>query len=214
MFRIVLFLSTVLISLPSSADGLTVEEPIEVSEEVEADLYEVPFTVEVQSREEERVLNVLHAVDNAVRLLDVEYDGGKFTLQPVKDKNGSTLFVGRVYYLLKLKNPSDLRKVLETLENLKRNYPEMVFSVGYGRWTVEPSKVKKVKVELKRELFGKVLKEVKNLSETLGAECRVKKVHLSEGTYPFIPFKINIPNPKKGKVKIELRAEVIFECYR
>ncbi len=210
----VFLLSAALISLPSFAGSFKIGETLKVHKEIEADLYEVPFLIEVRSGEEDRILNVLNAVDNAVRLLGLDYEGGKFSLRPFKDKSGRTLLVGRLHYLFRLKNPSTLSRILNTFENLKKNYPEMTYSVGAGTWTVEPARVEKIRDSLRMELFKKVRAEVVNLSETFGAECRIAELRLSERNPSFVPFRVDLPNPVRERVKVELRADVVFECYR
>ena len=216
MFKLLILLIPFLLTIPLQA--LEIRDKLSAEKILKPSLYELTIEIKTSGKTEGEVLNVLSAVDNGIKMLNIPYSGGYYRIYPkmVWDENLKKYrqdgFEGVVSYTFRFKNPNKQRRIFELLENIKRNYPT-TYSVVREVWVIPQKVLGRIKERLKRELLKEAKLKAKEYGKILDKSCDIKEIRFREFYTPIIPIRSkDVITPNRENKIVKITASVVFDC--
>ncbi|WP_028845655.1 SIMPL domain-containing protein [Thermodesulfovibrio thiophilus] len=197
---------------------------LEQTKEIEPDILAMRLEVSVITPKETETINILGAIDKAIKNLNLDYKGGKYSVYKrcwwEKDKQKCQGYRGEIEYIFELKDANAQNQIFETLERFKDKYgEEMNFTVSEPQWIVSKKNTAKIENELKLEVIDTAKDFSEKVSKKLGKTCYISNLDYeirrpSYGAEPiFLKTKnIEAPEPKKEELVIGVKVSVKLNC--
>ncbi|HID79853.1 MAG TPA: hypothetical protein EYH48_01325 [Aquifex aeolicus] len=152
--------------------------------------------IQISSRADSygKALNTLREVQKSLKSLEFNFKELSFTAEKRKEEVTAKV-------VLILKNPKGLSRLLWHLENVKANYPTLVFSLLGKKCFFPTSELERLKQNLRRKLLKEAQKMADIFGQKLGMKCRLDKLQMEE-------FKLLLPQRV-----LEGRAKAIWICH-
>jgi len=199
--------------------ALEIKDNLSAEKILKPDIYQIYLLVKTVGKTEEEVLNTLSALDNGIKMLSINYNGGYYQILPIKvwdeklKRYRQEGFEGSVLYVFKLRKPDKQKRIFQLLENIKKNYP-ISYSVVEENWAVSNEVLKQIKEKLKAELLREAKLKAKEYGKILKKRCDLKKLHFEEYGTPISPYPtLKVITPKKENKVVKIEASVVYECH-
>ena len=142
----------------------TVSITLEEKRELTPDTLLLNFRVNVTASREAEALNLTGSLDKALRKLNLEYKGGKYSVCEncwwEKGERKCIGYKGSIAYSFLLKNYSEQNEVFEVIDRFKKEHGEKVkLEVNEPEWIVSEKRRK----EAERELTVLIFERAKDL---------------------------------------------------
>jgi len=213
--------------LPATAVATTIEDAITVWRWVVPDLYALSVEVKAEGKREAEVLNALKRADDLLRETGLEYRGGNYNLQEVREWEATTKkyrlagFRGSAVYTFLLKSPKEQEKVLRALERAK-GFNRFIYKVRGARWELSWERRAEALKELKLKALKEALKEANLYGRELRQRCTLNYISYSHNFRPLPPIlpvevkplgkKVGAPSPVPFPNRVEVKARLKIEC--
>lgn len=197
---------------------------LEQTREIVPDILSMSLYVNVTTPKEIETINALGAIDKAIRNLNLDYKGGKYSVYKrcwwEKDRQKCQGYRGSSGYIFELKDATAQNQIFEMMERFKEKYgEEMNFTVSEPQWIVSKKNTTKVEDELKLEIIDTAKDFSEKVSKKLGKTCYISNIDYeirrpSYGPEPiFLKTKsIEAPEPKKEELVIGVKVGVKLNC--
>lgn len=214
--------------------GTKLSITLEETREPIPDILALDLKVDVTTAKEAEAINILGAIDNVLRNLNLDYKGGKYSVYKncwwEKGKQRCTGYKGSIGYLFELKNAASQNQIFEALERFKERYEkkmsleEMNFSVSQPEWRISEKEYHKVEDELKFKIIDTAKDFSDRVSKKLGKTCYISDIDYDvKRPLPIGPYygakaanlmerSIDAPEPKKEEKTVSVRAGVKLRC--
>jgi len=218
-------------SFPKKAcDGndTTVAIVLEEKRELTPDILLLSLRVNVTTAREIEAVNLIGILDEAIRKLNLEYKGGKYSVRENcwwdKGERKCAGYKGSIAYTFFLKSYSEQNEVLEVVDKFKREHGEKVkFEISEPEWIVSEKRKKEVEKELTVLIFEKAKGFSKVASKELGKICDIESInyereslrYYSDQFSTFVSAEASVvraPQPEKEEKSISVRASVRLRC--
>lgn len=203
----------------------------EEKRDIQPDVLNMNLSVSVKTQKESEAINILGAVDRAVRALSIDYSGGSYSVYKncwwEKGKLKCSGYKGDLQYIFKLKDPKEQNRILEAIEGIKDRYGEVLsYTVSNPQWIVTEKKFREMENSLKLEIIDSAIEFAKKVGEKIGRKCSISNIDYDiRRTYwePPVLLKstvtgidaekaIESPEPKKEDKTVTVKAQVRFIC--
>ncbi|MDW7973136.1 MAG: SIMPL domain-containing protein [Thermodesulfovibrio sp.] len=231
----VLFLIFILGLIPVYAeekdlDIVRISITLEERKEITPDILNITLGINANAQRESEVINILGAIDKAIRALNLNYSGGSYSVYKncwwEKDKRKCSGYKGELGYSFELKDAKEQNKILETIDEFKEKYGErMNYTVSNPQWLVSEKKAKAMENEIRLDIIDTALNFAKKAGEKLGKKCSISTINYDVRRpyfweppifYKAAPMMekamIEAPEPKKEDKAINVKASVGFVC--
>jgi len=216
--------------VPKTCDGnqTTVTISLEEKRELIPDTLLLKFRVSVTTTKETEALNLMGELDEALRKLNLEYKGGKYSVREncwwEKGERKCVGYKGSITYSFLLKNYSEQNEVFKVIDKFKRERGEKVkFEVNEPEWIVSEKRRKETERELTALIFERAKSFSKTASKALDKVCDVEAISYEKGYPIYYPNQvyafgaaegeaIKAPQPEKEEKSVSVRAKVRLRC--
>ncbi|GAB5047361.1 SIMPL domain-containing protein [Thermodesulfovibrio sp. TK110] len=204
--------------------SLTLEE----IKEITPDILNMTLEVTITAQKEAEAINMLGAVDKAIRALNIKYSGGSYSVYKncwwERDRKKCSGYKGEIGYSFELSDPKEQNRVLDTIDGFKEKYGEkMNYTVSKPKWLISSKIVKTIENELKLEMIDNAQNFAKKAGEKLGKTCSISSIDYDiRRPYFWEPpiYKsmmieksmVEAPEPKKEEKLVNVKASVKFIC--
>ncbi len=207
---------------------------LEETRELIPDILALDLKVDVTTAKEAEAINILGAIDNVLRNLNLDYKGGKYSVYKncwwEKGKQRCTGYKGSIEYLFELKNAASQNQIFEALERFKERYEkemsleEMNFSVSQPEWRISEKEYHKVEDELKFKIIDTAKDFSDRVSKKLGKTCYISDIDYDvKRPLPIGPYygakaanlmerSIEAPEPKREEKTVNVKAGIKLRC--
>jgi len=202
---------------------------LEERKELMPDILSMTVGVNANAAKEAEVINILGAVDKAIRVLNLNYKGGSYSVYKncwwEKDKRKCSGYKGEIGYSFELKDSKEQNKILEVIDEFKEKYGEKLnYTVSHPQWLISEKKAKETENELKLEMIDTAINFAKKAGEKLGRKCSLSNINYDVRRpiweppvfYKAAPMMekamIEAPEPKKEDKVVNIKASVNFVC--
>lgn len=230
---LIVCLSLFLVTLSASAQEKDYEFTrifiiLEEGKELTPDILNMTLGVNVTAPKESDAINILGAVDKAIRGLDLKYSGGSYSVYKYcwweRDRRKCSGYKGEVGYSFELKDAKEQNRILEVMDEFKEKYGEKLnYTVSHPQWLISGKKIKTTENELKYGIIDTAMDFAKKISEKLGKTCSISSIDY-DVRRPIIwdvpiyksmtmeKAAIEAPEPKKEEKSVNVKASIKFIC--
>uniref|UniRef100_A0A7V5XFF0 DUF541 domain-containing protein n=1 Tax=Thermodesulfobacterium geofontis TaxID=1295609 RepID=A0A7V5XFF0_9BACT len=228
LFNLFIFLILISFKLNAQAcekDKTTVFITLEEKKELVPDILSLNLKINVITPKEAEAINIMGGLDKALRNLNLEYKGGKYSVYEncwwEEGKKRCAGYKGSIGYLFLLKDYFEQNKVFEVLDEFKNKYGEKIkFEVHEPEWIVSEKKQQEIEKELKLKIIDRAKEFSETVSKTLDKNCDIESIDYNiEPVYrPYSLAKtireatIEAPEPKKEEKSVSIRAGIRLIC--
>lgn len=204
---------------------------LEEKRDVHPDVLNMNLSVSVKTQRESEAINVLGSVDKSVRALNIDYSGGSYSVYKncwwEKGKLKCLGYKGDLNYTFKLKEAKEQNRILETIEDIKDRYGEILsYTISNPQWIVSERKFKETENSLKLEIIDSAMELAKRAGEKIGRKCFISNIDydirraywespvLLKSAITGIDSEktIESPEPKREEKTVNVKAQVRFIC--
>jgi len=203
-----------------SAQALEIQDRFSLSAKVSAPFEGVRVSAEVRASDPERVARILGEIHKKISSAFPNYRGGSYRIEPIKhlDRNEGVYktYAYRGWVRYELEGSSAAERVKKLLEELKRRFKELDFSLYPVKPAPDPELLKRVGLELRLKALREVKERARRFSEVFQTSCEPEKISFSERSLkrpPIVPLlKGSLPSPAPEEFELELSVSVNFVC--
>lgn len=192
------------------------------------DVLSMTLEFNVTTKKEAEAVNILGAIDKAIRGLNLKYTGGNYSVYKncwwEKYTYECSGYKGSNGYVFELKEAKEQNKVIEVLEDFKEKYKDKInYTVSSPEWVVTEKTAKTEESELKLKIIDSAKDFAKKVSEKLGKTCFISTINYDvRRPYFWEPIylkslemaksAIEAPEPKKEDKTLSVKASVSLRC--
>lgn len=201
---------------------------LEERKELMPDILSMTVGVNANAAKETEVINMLGSIDKAIRVLNLNYKGGSYSVYKncwwEKDKRKCSGYKGELGYSFELKDSKEQNKILEVIDEFKEKYGEKLnYTVSHPQWLISGKKIKTTENELKYGIIDTAKDFAKKAGEKLGKTCSISSIDYDvrrpyfweAPVYKSMTMEksaIEAPEPKKEEKSVNVKASVRFIC--
>lgn len=228
---VLLFLcySSHLLAQSCEKEGTTVSIILEREKELIPDILLLNFKASIFTQKEVEAINGLGDIDKALRQLNLEYKGGRYTIYQncwwEGDKRKCSGYIGSISYTFLLNNYSDQNRIFDVMDKFKEKYGEKVkFEIQEPEWSISKKRRKVTEEELRLLIVESAKDFSKMISKSLEKSCEIVNIDFTTISIPvYRPFylkttetiekrAIDAPEPKRDEQSVGIKASVKLRC--
>lgn len=200
---------------------------LEEERDLVPDIFILPVMVTFKAPEEIEVVNGLGKIDKKIRTLGIEYKGGQYLVSKncwwEKDRQKCFGYIGKISYNFEFKEISEQNKIIEAIEEVKKEYGEkMNYEIHMPQWVVSEEEIKIIRKELQKRLIKSARIFAKEIGDLIEKSCYLSEVSFDTGFYRAFPtlyksaakeeITVEAPEPKKEEKTIREKAKITIFC--
>lgn len=163
----------------------------------------VEVKITYTDRNEWNVLNVLSAVKDGIRALNIPWSVKKDEVIPSMENGGG--FEGILIISFKIKDSSKLKRIVYLLDNMKAN-----LGIQFSVLKIEPiapsTQIKDFTNRLKRAVLEKAVKRALQYQKILNKKCSMYSIHFKN------PKLLTLEEEKGKRILLKIEAKVEYLC--
>ncbi|GAB6184198.1 hypothetical protein [Thermodesulfovibrio hydrogeniphilus] len=212
--------------------GTVVSITLEDRKAFEPDTLIMNLQIKANTSTEAEAINIFGSIDKAIRSLNVDYTGGKYSVAKYcwweKERKRCAGYKGELNYVFKLKDLSEQSKIFEAVEKFKDKYGEKInYAVSEPYWTISKEQVRAVEEELRYSIIDSAKNFAKKVSEKLEKSCSISRINYDIDRSRWWGWwrdelnlfsaglkyeKMETPEPKKEDRTVSIKASVDLQC--
>ncbi len=202
---------------------------LEEKKEVVPDILKMTLSVNSFTLKEVDSINMLGALDKAVRALNLKYSGGKYAVEKncwwEKDRRRCSGYKGNINYSFELKEGAEQNKIFDLLDKFKEQYGEKInYSVSNTTWVISDKKAEEIEMQLKLLMIDKGMNFAKKVEEKMGKKCTISNISYDikrpfwdspvflKSAHTVEKFSVEAPEPKREDIEISVKANLSLIC--